>query len=233
MTQCCMVRLLCEAAQQKSIFAADRQLSLLAQWGLLLGKCKYMCDFKYLEKEHELLSFSSYCVLQRRIIWSLWPKKRKQNRPRQAVIKTVWSLNNTETSSLENTGRDCQPRGNMTVFNPADNRSAGRAHWRLRHVWLKQRGMWFGVKVLISWSLSLSLLLSCFLFSVRNPPDATVTSSCLVLQKYAQQLCTGSFHKAKCCLCLSVSWCICSIHDAVGREVIYKPHSWWLDAQFH
>lgn len=59
-------------------------------------------------------------------------------------------------SSLEkNTGRDCQPRGNVTVFNPADNRSASRAHRRLRCVWLKQHGMWFGVKVLISWPLCL------------------------------------------------------------------------------
>lgn len=114
-------------------------------------------------------------------------KKRKQYRPRQAVIKTVWSLNNAETSSMENTGRDCQPWGNMTAFNPADNRSAGRAHRRLRRVWLKQRGMWFGVKVLISWSLSLYLCCSLFL---------PLSGIFLMLQWHLHVMCCRNMHSS-------------------------------------
>lgn len=107
----------------------------------------------------------------------------------------VQSLNNAEMSSLEkNTGRDCQPRGHVTVFNPADNRSAGGAHWRLRCVWLRQRGMWFGVKVLISWPLRLE--------------SSWRSGAVFVQQEQAHQLRTASF-----CLGISAEHIVVTMQD--------------------
>lgn len=113
----------------------------------------------------------------------------------------VQSLNNAEMSSLEkNTGRDCQPRGHVTVFNPADNRSAGGAHWRLRCVWLRQRGMWFGVKVLISWPLRLE--------------SSWRSGAVFVQQEQAHQLRTASF-------CLGISAVLTHRCDYAGQK---KPN---------
>lgn len=55
--------------------------------------------------------------------------------------KTVLSRNNAEMFLEKKAERDCQHRGNVTVFNPADNRSAKHTEDETRCVWMKQRGM--------------------------------------------------------------------------------------------
>lgn len=72
----------------------------------------------------------------------------------------------------------------LFLIHPADNRSAGRAHWSLRCVWSKKRGMWFGVKVLISW---------CFCLQ-----SSWIVLYVFLWQEQAQQLCTSSFYNVNC-----------------------------------
>lgn len=79
----------------------------------------------------------------------------------------------------------------LFLIHPADNRSAGRAHRSLRCVWSKERGMWFGVKVLISW---------CFCLQ-----SSWIVLYVFLWQEQAQQLCTSSFYNVNCSLSLHSS----------------------------